>query len=223
MHLSVERDQHGTVTVRQTAVPVLRVIIGVPLLVGGAVMAYGVVSSVVLQVQADGLAGLPVALAGAFLLLIFAAMLLPLGWWLVASRHWIVLEAGPGDVVEVSDWRFGRQERRTAASAFRAVRVALEPVRSTPGGRASSAARAYCQQIRLLARDPDSQPSIEIGALERDERDEAIVAAQRVAEVLRLPVEIGERDVIVSSPAQEAAEAEAQAEAEADALEDAER
>lgn len=208
MHLSVERDQHGTVTVGQAAVPVLRYVIGGPLLAGGAVMAYGAVSTVVLQVRTDGLAGLPVALVGAFLLSLFAALLLPLGWWLVASRHWIVIESGPRDVVEVSDWRFGRKEHRTAASAFRAVRVALEPVRSAPGGRPTSSARAYCQQIRLLARDPERQPSIEIGAFDRDDRDAALLAAQRVAEVLRLPVEVGEQDVIMRSPAQEAADAE---------------
>ncbi|MEZ5291242.1 MAG: hypothetical protein R2745_09175 [Vicinamibacterales bacterium] len=215
MRLTVDRDSLGTLTIRQTSVPVLRYVIGVPLLLFGGVMAAGAVSSVVTQVSDDGVAALPLALVGAGMLLFFAALILPLGWWLVLSRHAVVVEAGPRDVVEVSDWRIGRKANRTPADRFRAVRVALEPVASSAGNDGRGG-RALCLRVRLLARQPDVQPSLEIGMLEPGDRQEAAIVAGRVAEVLRLPVESGGPDEVLPDPQKAADDAEAEAQAERD-------
>jgi hypothetical protein len=205
MRFHLEQDHHGNLVARQRTGNVLHHVIGVPLLLWGAFMLYGVVSSFVIQMQEKGMGGLPEALIGSFILLLFAAMLLPMGWWLVLSKHWKVLEDGTRDIVEVSDWRLGRKEKRTPSTAFRAVRVAMEPLNSS-----STASHAkhvtYCQQIRLLAKTPDEQHSIEIGSLEEHERDQAIEHAQRVADALQLPLEVAPAEKVLYSPARETAD-----------------
>lgn len=205
MRFQLQQDHLGNLIARQHAGRVLRYVIGVPLLLWGALLLYGVASSFVIQMQEKGLSGLGEALLGSLILLIFTAMVLPMGWWLVLSRHWKVLEEGTRDIVEVSDWTVGRKEKRTPVDAFRAVRVALEPLNSssTAGHRKHV---TFCQQIRLLAKSPDSQPSIEIGTLEENAREEAIREAQRVADALRLPLEVAPADAVLYSPARESAD-----------------
>lgn len=215
MRLTVDRDAQGSLTIRQTSVPVLRYVIGLPLLLFGGVMAAGAVSSTVIQVGDEGMAALPIALVGSGMLLVFAALILPLGWWLVLSRHAVIVEAGPRDVVEVSDWRIGRKASRTPADRFRAVRVALEPV-SPSAGNDGRGGRTLCLRIRLLAKEPDVQSSLEIGMLEPGDRQDAAIVAGRVAEVLRLPVESGAPDEVLLDPQKVADDAEAEAEAERD-------
>lgn len=202
MKFLLEPDHHGNLIARQHAGRVLRYVIGVPLMLWGALTLYGVFSSFLMQTQEKGLAGIGEALIGAMIMLIFTALLLPLGWWLVLGSHWKVMEDGTRDIVEVSDWKVGRKEKRTPANAFSAVRVAMEPLNST--SRASHRTRVtYCQQIRLLAKHPDKQQSIEIGSLDEHARDLAIQEGQRVADVLKLPLEVAPADVILHSPARE--------------------
>ena len=205
MRFTLEDDRFGNLVMRQHAGRVLRLVIGVPLLLWGALMLYGVFSSFIIQVQEKGAAGLPEAVLGSLIMLIFTALVLPLGWWLVLSHHWKFIEDGTRDIVEVSDWKLGRKTKRTPAAVFRAVRVAMEPLNSS-----STASHqkhvTFCQQIRLLAKQPDKQPSIEIGSLEAEERGQAIQHAQRVADALQLPLEVAPPDAVLYSPAREAAD-----------------
>jgi hypothetical protein len=208
MKFQLEQDHLGNLVARQHAGKILRYVIGVPLLLWGALMLYGTFSSFIIQMQDKGMGGLPEALLGSFVLLIFTALVLPLGWWLVFSRHRKVIEEGTREIVEISDWIVGRKEKRTPAKAFRAVRVGLEPLDSSSSGGDHSHV-TYCQQIRLLARAPESQPSIEIGSHDEKAREQAIRDAQRVADFLKLELEIADADAVLSSPAREAAEKEA--------------
>ena len=202
MRFQLEQDRFGNLVARQHAGRILRYVIGLPLLLWGALMLYGVFSSFIIQMQNHGMAGLGPALIGSLVMLIFTACVLPLGWWLVLSKHCKVLEDGTRDIVEINDWRIGRKVTRTPASAFRAVRVAMEPLNSS-----STASHrkhvTYCQQIRLLAKAPDMQHSIEIGTLEENEREQAIREAQRVADALQLPLEVAPADAVLYSPARE--------------------
>ena len=207
MKFQLEQDHLGNLIARQHAGRVLRYAIGVPLLLWGALMLYAVFSSFIIQMQDKGLSGLPEALLGSLVLLILTILLLPLGWWLVFSSHRKVLEEGTREIVEINDWMVGRKEKRTPADAFRSVRVALEPLDSSSSGGDHSHV-TYCQQIRLLAKDPNAQPSIEIGSLGKDERDQAIGHAQHVAHFLKLELEIAGADAVLDSPAREAADKE---------------
>src|SRR5437868_15359809 len=104
MKFSLEQDHLGNLVARQHAGRILRYLIGVPLMLWGAVLLYGAFSSFIIQMEDNGIGGLPEALAGSFVLLIFTALVLPLGWWLVLSKHWKLLEEGTRDILEVSDW-----------------------------------------------------------------------------------------------------------------------
>jgi hypothetical protein len=73
----------------------------------------------------------------------------------------------------------------------------------------------YCQQIRLLAKKPDSQPSIEIGSHDEKQRDQAIRDAQRIADFLKLELEIADAGAVLYSPAREASDKETLEESEA--------
>src|SRR3954471_19640474 len=154
MRFQLEEDHLGNLVARQYAGRILRYLIGVPLLLGGAFMLYGAFSSFIIQMQDNGVSGLPQALVGFFVMLIFTSLLLPLGWWLVLSSHWKVIEEGTRDIVEISDWKVGRKEKHTPVAAFRAVRVALEPLESSSSS--GNHSHVICQQIRLLAKEPDS-------------------------------------------------------------------
>src|SRR4029079_16191531 len=88
MKFSLDQDRFGNLVARQHAGRVLRYVIGVPLLGWGALMLYGVFSSFIIQMQDKGISAIGEALVGSFMLLIFPALLLPLGWWLVLSSHW---------------------------------------------------------------------------------------------------------------------------------------
>jgi hypothetical protein len=180
----------------------------VPLLLWGLVMLYGVFSSFVLTVGDQGLAGLPQAIAGSLVIALFTALVLPLGWWLVFSRHWIMIDAATRDIVEVSDWRIGRRHKRTPAKSFRAVRVAEEAL-DTSSTKSTRTRQVIAQTVRLLARDPARQPSIEIGVLEQAERERAIEIGRQVAGELNLPIEIAAAGETLQSPAREQANTEA--------------
>ena len=207
MKFQLSEDRSGNLIARQTGIPVLRYLIGVPLLLWGGLMLYGVFSSFIIQMQEKRLAGLPVALVGSMVMLLFTALILPLGWWLTLASHWKVLEAGTRDIVEVNDWKIGRKEKRTPVDVFRAVRVAMEPLNSSPTANSRSRV-VYCQQIRLLAKNPAKQASLELGSLEEHEREQAIASARQLGDFLKLPVEVADADAVLYSPAREAADKE---------------
>ncbi len=205
MKLSLELDHLGNLVARQHAGSVLRYVIGVPLMLFGALMLYGAFYNLISPIWEGGFEALPGAIISAFLLLTLCAFTLPLGWWLSLGSHWKVIEDGTRDITEISDWRIWRREKRTPADAFRAVRVAMEPLNSS--STASHRTRVtYCQQIRLLAKSPQKQTSIEIGSLEENDREKAIEQAQRVADALKLPLEVAPADVVRYSPARETAD-----------------
>jgi hypothetical protein len=205
MKFQLDQDHLGNLVARQDAGRIVRYVIGVPLMLWGALTLYGAFSSFIIQIQEKGVSGLPEALLGSFMMLLFTVFLLPLGWWLVFSSHRKVIEEGTREIVEISDWIVGRKEKRTPADVFRAVRVALEPLDSSPSGGDHSHV-TFCQQIRLIAKTPDSQPSIEIGSLEEKDGDQAIRHAQRVADFLKLELEIADAGAVLDSPAREAAD-----------------
>ncbi len=204
MKLQLEQDAQGNLIARQTGPTLLKYIIGVPLLLWGVLMLYGVFSSFAITMQMKGVAGIGEALLGSVVMLVFTAFILPLGWWLVLSRSWIKIDTSSGDIIQASDWRIGKKEKRTASNLFRAVRVAMEPLDSSSTANHQGNV-TYCQQIRLLARQPDKQPSIEIGSLEASERSTAIDLGQRIATAMKLKIEVAKEGEILFSPAREAA------------------
>lgn len=216
MRIALDQDLSGNFIVRQQGGAAACLLLGLPLLAFGSLLLYSAISSVVLRLQTEGFEGLAVALIAAFFLLVFAALTLPLGWWLAFGRRAVRIDRASRAVVEVNDWRFWRQEKPTPIERFRAVRVAKEPVDSSPGGppgksRTGSSKTTLCQQIRLLAKDPDLHPSLEIGFLAPDARSEAVAIGRKIADSLRLPLEIAPADQVLFSPAREAAEREADA------------
>jgi hypothetical protein len=204
MKFLLEQNTEGNLLARQQGQTLLKYIIGIPLLVWGLLMLYGVFSSFIITMQMQGLAGIGDALLGSFVMLVFTAFVLPLGWWLVLSRSGIKIDVANGDIIQVSDWRIGRKEKRASAKVFRAVRVAQEPLDSSSTANHQGNV-TYCQQIRLLARQPDKQASIEIGSLEVNERAAAIDMGQRVADALKLKLEVATEGEILFSPARETA------------------
>lgn len=205
MKFELQPDTEGNLIARQKGPAILKYIFGVPLLIWGLLMLYGVFSSFIITLQMKGTGGIGEALLGSLVMLLFTALVLPMGWWLVFSRSWIVLEAATSDIIQCSDWRLGRKQKRTPASVFRAVRVAMEPLDSSSTANHENRTVAYCQQIRLLARDPKKQPSIELGSLEANERPAAIEAGQKIAKVLGLKIEVAKENEVLLSPAREAA------------------
>lgn len=200
--LRLERD-HGRLAIHNRMVPVARLVFGVPLLAGGALFLSGVVTAIVEGARTGGADAAIAAALQAWLSALFAAMLLPLGWWLSFGRRFIVIDPQGPTIVEVFDWRVGRKEVRRPSSHFRAVRVAAEPLNDEPNRSNDAGAPVYCQQIRLLAKAPGVQPSFEIGVLELEARQDAISAAGQVASALGLPLEVAEPDARLRSPERE--------------------
>lgn len=209
MKLTVQRDHHLNLILRDAGGRLLRLLIGVPLLLGGALMLYGVLSSFVIRMSEEGLAGLPAALAGSLALLLFTALTLPLGYWMTFSRHWIVLKSGTHDIVQVSDWIFGRKERTTEVARFHQLRLALEPISSCTNAKSNS---ICVNKLRLIAKDPEQHPSIELGWMDRGLRQPFETLAVEIAGFLNLPLEVVPEDEIALSPSEEAAERESSAE-----------
>lgn len=202
MKLSLEQDHLGNLVVRQHAGSVLRYTLGLPLMLLGTLTLYGALSNLVAPLR-EGLDTLPSAIMSAIVLLVFCAFTLPLGWWLTLGRHWKMIEEGSHDIIEISDWRVWRHEKRIPVKVFCAVRVAMEPLNS-PSTASHRQHVTYCQQIRLLAKSPEKQPSLEIGSLEEVEREQAIEKGRLVAEMLNLPLDVAPADVVLYSPAREA-------------------
>jgi len=205
MKLTVQRDHHLNLILRDAGGRLLRRLIGVPLMLWGALMLYGVFSSFVIRMSEEGLAGLPVALAGSLALVLFTALTLPLGYWMTFSRHWIVLKRGTRDIVQVSDWIFGRKERTTEVARFHQLRLALEPISSRPNAKSSS---TFVNKLRLIAKDPERHPFIELGWMDRGLRQPFETLAVEIAGFLDLPLEIVPEDEMALSPAEEEAERE---------------
>ena len=199
LSLHLER-QDGRLVVHNRLVPVARLVLGIPLTLAGFVTAYGVFTAVTAGVRAGGLDAAPSAALGAWLQGLLTVLLLPLGWWLTFGRRYLVIDPRGPSVAEVVDWRLWRQETQRPAALFRAVRVAAEPLNDEPS---DSGPAVYCQQIRLLARDPRRQASFEIGVLDLDARPEAITAAGQVAGALGLPLEVAAPDARLRSPERE--------------------
>ena len=200
--LRLERD-HGRLAIHNRLVPVARLVFGLPLLAGGALFVSAVVTAIVEGARIGGVDAAIAAALQAWLSALFAAMLLPLGWWLSFGRRYLVIDPQGPTIVEVFDYRIGRKETRLAASLFRAVRVAAEPLHDETNSSNDSRSPTWCQQIRLLARQPGVQPSFEIGVLELESRQDAIDAAGQVASALGLPLEVAEPDARLRSPERE--------------------
>jgi len=200
--LRLERD-HGRLAIHNRLVPVARLVFGLPLLAGGALFVSAVVTAIVEGVRIGGADAAIAAALQAWLSALFAAMLLPLGWWLSFGRRYLVIDPQGPTIVEVFDYRIGRRETRLAASLFRAVRVAAEPLHEGTNSSNDSRSPTWCQQIRLLARQPGAQPSFEIGVLELEARQDAIDAAGQVASALGLPLEVAEPGARLRSPERE--------------------
>lgn len=83
--LRLERD-HGRLAIHNRMVPVARLVFGVPLLAGGALFLSGVVTAIVEGARTGGADAAIAAALQAWLSALFAAMLLPLGWWLSFGR-----------------------------------------------------------------------------------------------------------------------------------------
>ena len=200
--LRLERD-HGRLAIHNRLVPVARLVFGLPLLAGGALFVSAVVTAIVEGVRIGGVDAAIAAALQAWLSALFAAMLLPLGWWLSFGRRYLVIDPQGPTIVEVFDYRIGRKETRLAASLFRAVRVAAEPLHDETNSSNDSRSPTWGQQIRLLARQPGAQPSFEIGVLELAARQDAIDAAGQVASALGLPLEVAEPGARLRSPERE--------------------
>ncbi|MCC6988245.1 MAG: hypothetical protein IT181_04565 [Acidobacteria bacterium] len=198
MALSLERD-HGRLVVRPRLVPVARYVVGVPVLLGGVGLLYGLGSLLMRGFREGGVDGLLSAALGAWLMTLFALVTLPLGWWLTLGQHYVVIDPQGPRVIEVNDWRLWRRETPAPASVFRAVRVAVEPLNSSPA-ETDDGDTTWGQQIRLIAREPEHQASVEIGWLPMDARDAAIAAAQQVAQALALPLDVAPADARFTRP-----------------------
>lgn len=217
--LRLERD-HGRLAVHNRMVPVARLVFGLPLVAGGALFAWALVTAIIEGVRTGGLDAALTAALQAWLSALFAAMLLPLGWWLSFGRRFLVIDPQGPTIVEVFDWRLGHKETRLAASLFRAVRVAAEPLNDESNSSSDDPGPpTYCQQIRLLARQPGVQPSFEIGVLELEARNDAIAAAGQIASALGLPLEVADPSARLRSPEREINDADDLAEPDADAEE----
>ena len=198
MSISIERD-HGRLVIRPRLVPVARYVLGVPVLLGGLGLLYGLGSLLVAAFREGGMDALLTAAIGAWLMALFTVMTLPLGWWLTFGQRYIVIDPQAPGVREVRDWRLGRRETHTPASAFRAVRVAVEPLNGSPA-ETDEGDTTWGQQIRLLARDPEHQASVDIAWLPFDARDAAIAAAHQVAQALTLPLDVPPADARFTRP-----------------------
>lgn len=198
MTVSVARE-HGHLVIRQQ-VPVFRYVLGIPLLLVGLALLAAAVSAVVSAIG-GGVEAMLVAALGAFWLLLFAALTLPLGWWLTFGRRTILIEAGGQHVVERLDWRLGHRDRRRATAPFRAVRVAVEPLSTSSS---SDGPTTWAQHIRLLPKPGVAEPSFELGILDLDARTAAVAAAGQIAGALSLPLEVADPDARLQSPERDA-------------------
>jgi len=169
MQLQIESDESGNLVAKQSGGTWARLLIGVPVLAVGLVALLGAIGQELIAVLA---------------LLLFAVCFLPLGWWILFGRCWIAIEPNAGEIVEITDWKIGRKSKRTPLKSFHAVRVALEPLTNNR----RSVVRV--QKIRLLSRGS----SIEIGWLDKENRQQAIELGQRVAGATGLPFKEGKAE-----------------------------
>lgn len=198
MTISLERDR-GRLVIRSRLVPVARYVIGVPVLAASLALVYGLGTMLADGFGEGGMHGLRTAALDGWLMALFTLMTLPLGWWLTFGQRYIVIDPQGPRVIEVRDWRLWQRETSTPASAFRAVRVAVEPLNSSPA-ETDEGETTWGQQIRLLAREPEHQPSVEIGWLAFDARDAAIAAAHQVAQTLALPLDVAPAEARFTRP-----------------------
>ena len=119
------------------------------------------------------------------------------------GRRFLVIDPQGPTIIEVFDWRLGRKETRHAASLFRAVRVAAEPLNDESDSSKDTGPTIYCQQIRLLAKAPGVQASFEVGVLELEDRQAAIAAAGQIASALGLTLEVADPGARLRSPERE--------------------
>jgi|GEM_PF-5737849 len=200
MKLLLETNKDGNLVLRQDGLKASRFLIGIPVFCFGLVLLYGVVSAPVIALQQD--TSLPNALLGAVVMLLFAAITLPMGWWMLFSRFWIVLDLGLQQVTEVSDWRIGRKNKVTPFGQFRTIRLAVEHLSGDPH-RDNRRGNTHIQMIRLLSHNTLNQPSIELGWLNFRDRNQAEELAKEISRQTNLPLQIVESDEPVPTPVEE--------------------
>lgn len=184
MKIRLSRDSRDNLLIHQTAVPLFRYVIGIPLLLLGAFFLFSAISSLILLVKESRWETLP----GPFLLFFMAAIVVPLGWWLVLSTHWILLDRAHAEIKEVSDWRLGRKARSTPLSRFHSVSVVTEPILSA-SSTSSNSTPTFCHKVQLTPSDPDEQAAIDLGMAELNNLNHAVAVAQEISEYLKLNFE----------------------------------
>lgn len=200
----IELNREGHWHIKQKEPGWFRYLIGIPSLGFGLLLLYGFFPSAIRAIRGEVSDGAGNAIAGLAVVLLFIALTLPLGWWLVFSRHWITLDTTNLEIIETSDWRLGQSSKRTPFSAFQKVRVATETLSPSSNNKQ----RVDVLVIRLLAKDPLEQPSVRVGWFERNQQETAREFAQQISTILNLPLEVFDEDVILPTPEEELANME---------------
>lgn len=155
----------------------LRYAIGVPILGVGILFFVLIVVNIAMFIGGKG-ADL---IVGTLVVVVLTAVLLPLGWWIVMSRSYLVIRSDGKSVLEVVDWRVGRKVTEHPTTDYAALRISVEKLNEET----NSPRRRHATvgiRVALEPHSPTNTPWLELGWF--DESTERIADARVFAKAV---------------------------------------
>jgi hypothetical protein len=164
---------------------ILRLLFGLPLLILGTLFIWYAVSEPVHRFLEGGWSAVVSWLPSTFFSLLFAGFMAPLGWWLVMSRAFVILDPANRRVLEVKDWRLGRLATKHDLGDYRKVSVECDYLLSVQESR--SAGNTLVNYVRLLPRERNA-PALQVAFFPQSERTQPEKLGRLASETLGLPL-----------------------------------
>lgn len=164
----------------------LRLALGVPMLGAGLMFGWFVIDALF-----SGLAGAaPLAvdevLLSVFFSLMFAAVLLPLGWILCVARRYTHIDLGARELRSGIDTWLWRTRTSHSLEGYAAVAVGVGDLET---GSRHRAERVRAVQVRLIPADPQQDRVLDVALFDTSGLDAARELGKRLAVDLRLPLQ----------------------------------
>jgi len=139
-----------------------------------------------------GWAAVPQAVPGMFVAALMAALLGPLGGWILVTRARWRIDLSSRTLVDEVDWRIGHRATRYPIDDYRSLWLGITELSSSSGQRRGAPTMALC--LQALPKEEDQSPRLTLAWFDRGASEAASRLAQSVSAATGLDIDPHDAD-----------------------------